>query len=385
MLLGRRLLVPLAAATAGADAENPELRRIQQDDRFFCETMESIPAQYYFPTDEEENWRRSQPKGARKYHRDVLAQSFQESSKKSVKRAKFTPSEQKTNEERQQETAAEETRQKKQQAKAAAAPVTAPLKANKNPSATSLDGLKERLALKIQAHREQRKADEKTGTKRKASAGAKIEPAPKKRKAGAAFNNKPGKKDADGDTSAAEKSSGAVQTSAADAAADAISYGSLLLADEKKPAEKKTRNGQGIRGIKNLLKKAEKNQQRMAELKQTAEGKAVVAAKQWDKAIKLAAGETVMDDPKLLRNKLKKKEKAKAKSSKEWKQRVAQTEISKKDKQKKRLANISGGRHAAADKRLEEKTKGRKGPRAGFEGKKGEGFLNGDDKKPKKK
>lgn len=64
MLLGRRLLAPLAA-----DAQDPALRRIQQDDRFFCETMESIPAQYYFPTDEEENWRRSQPKSARKYHR----------------------------------------------------------------------------------------------------------------------------------------------------------------------------------------------------------------------------------------------------------------------------------------------------------------------------
>lgn len=322
---------------------------------------------------------------------DVLAQSFQESSKKSMKRAKFTPSEQKTNEERQLETAAEESRQKKKQAKAAAAPVAAPLKANKNPSATSLDGLKERLALKIQAHREQRKADEKTGTKRKASAGAKIEPVPKKRKTGAAFNNKAGKKDAGSDVPDGKSST---VKPAATGAADAISYGSLLLADEKKPAEKKTRNGQGIRGIKNLLKKAERNQQRMAELKQTAEGKAVVEAKQWDKAIKLAAGETVMDDPKLLRNKLKKKEKAKAKSSKEWcgrscwrvaraelhrvptnhstvcvdvvvyhrKQRVAQTEISKKDKQKKRLANLSGGRHTVADKRLEEKTKGRKGP-----------------------
>lgn len=255
---------------------------------------------------------------------DVLAQNFQESSKKAVKRAKFTPSEQKTNEERQLETAAEEKRQKKKQAAAVAA--TKPLTADKNPSATSLDGLKERLALKIQAHREQRKADEKTGKKRKENAGAKIEPAPKKRKTGAAFNSKPGKKDADSSnsTATANEQSGAKQqnAAAADVSAESISYGSLLLADEKKPVEKKTRNGQGIRGIKNLLKKAEKNQQRMAELKKTEEGKAVVEAKQWDKAIKQAAGETVMDDPKLLRNKLKKKEKAKAKSSKDWCVRV---------------------------------------------------------------
>lgn len=67
MLLGRRLLVPLAAKSEGSDDQ--KLLKIQLNDRFFCETMESIPAQYYFPTDEEENWLKSQPKGNKKYHR----------------------------------------------------------------------------------------------------------------------------------------------------------------------------------------------------------------------------------------------------------------------------------------------------------------------------
>lgn len=49
-----------------------------------------------------------------------------------------------------------------------------------------------------------------------------------------------------------------------------------------------------------------------------------------------------MDDPKLLRAKLKKKEKAKAKSSKEWKERTAKLEVSKKERQKKKLANSLG-------------------------------------------
>lgn len=250
---------------------------------------------------------------------DVLAQNFQESSKKSIKRAKFTPSEQKTNEERQLESAEDDKRQKKQVH-------TRVMKAAKNPSATSLDGLKERLALKIQAHREQRKADEKTGKKRKENGAAKIEPAQKKRKTGtaslsSAFNNKTGKKDGEDATEATDAKSSSAEAAAAapvGVSVDSISYGSLLLADEKKPVEQKTRNGQGIRGIKNLLKKAERNQQRMDELKKTEEGKAVVEAKQWNSAIKQAAGELVMDDPKLLRNKLKKKEKQKAKSSKEW-------------------------------------------------------------------
>ena len=90
-----------------------------------------------------------------------------------------------------------------------------------------------------------------------------------------------------------------------------------MLSNEKKE-KKKTRNGRSIHGIQNLLKKAEANQARMEELKKTDEGRALVQAKGWDKAIKQAAGEKLMDDPKLLKNKLKKKLKQKEKSAKEW-------------------------------------------------------------------
>lgn len=84
MLLGRRLMAaPLvggekpAAAQKNRKAETPAadeadarlLRAVEQDDRFFCDAMENIPAQYYFPTDEEENWRKSAPKAAKKYHK----------------------------------------------------------------------------------------------------------------------------------------------------------------------------------------------------------------------------------------------------------------------------------------------------------------------------
>lgn len=243
----------------------------------------------------------------------MLAQKFQESSKKSVKRAKFTPSEQKTNEERQLDTAEEEKRQKQLEAQS-----TTEIG---KPNAVSLDGLKERLAVKIQAMREQRKADEKAGKKRNNTSNAK-EPASKKRKTGTttaatAVNNKKnaGKQDK---TTATTNGQAKGETGDVDISGASISYGSLMLADEKKVAVKKTRNGQSVRNIQNLLKKAERNQARMEELKQTDEGKALVQAKGWNKAIKQAAGEVVLDDPKLLRQKLKKKEKQKAKSSKEW-------------------------------------------------------------------
>lgn len=246
-----------------------------------------------------------------------MAQKFQESSKKSVKRAKFTPSEQKTNEERQLDTAEEEKHQKQLEAQ-----ITTEIG---KPNTVSLDGLKERLAVKIQAMREQRKADEKAGKKRNNTANAKAEPTSKKRKTGTAsvatvFNNK--KNSGKQDKATGVKLNGETSTAApggdVDISGSSISYGSLMLADEKKVAVKKTRNGQSVRNIQNLLKKAERNQARMEELKKTDEGKALVEAKGWSKAIKQAAGEIVLDDPKLLRQKLKKKEKQKAKSSKEW-------------------------------------------------------------------
>ncbi|CAI5728477.1 unnamed protein product [Peronospora destructor] len=85
-----------------------------------------------------------------------------------------------------------------------------------------------------------------------------------------------------------------------------------------------------------------------------------------------------MDDPKLLRAKLKKKEKAKARSLKDWKERMSKLEVSKEERQKKKVVNALGRGKKDAAKPAEKK--GRKGPRAGLEGKKSEVFLNADKK-----
>ncbi|KAE9027345.1 hypothetical protein PR003_g10620 [Phytophthora rubi] len=368
MLLGRTLL---QAAAQDVQTEDEALRTLQAHDRFFCDTMENIPAAFYFPTDAEANWKKSAPK---KYHKNVQALKQQEPTKKNLlKRAKFSPAAQQSNEERQKATATAE-QQEKQQAQ------VKPVKPSVATEEGGLEGLRARLAVKIQAMREQRKAEEKTGKKRPSRAEAVAEQrALKKRKTAA---NKSKAKAEKREKEAAAKAEGEAQDKEkAETTVDvaSISYGSLLLDDgTEKDNKPKTRHGQSVRGIQNLLKKAERNAQRLEELKKTEEGAEKAKAKGWDTALQQAAGKVVMDDPKLLRAKLKKKEKTKAKSTKEWKERTAKLEVSKKERQKKKLANSLGRGKKDADKPAEKK--GRKGPRAGFEGKKGEGFLNADKK-----
>ncbi|KAH7489182.1 hypothetical protein PRIC1_009911 [Phytophthora ramorum] len=367
MLLGRRLL-----QTTPQDAQDGDetLLALQAHDRFFCDTMENIPAAFYFPTDAEANWKKSAPK---KYHKNVQALKQQEPTKKNLlKRAKFSPASQQSNEERQQVTAAVEQQEKEQTN-------VKPVKPSAAKEEGGLDGLRARLAVKIQAMREQRKAEEKTGKKRPSRAEAAAEQrALKKRKTAASKSKAKADKREKEAAEKAESEAQAKEKAETTVDAASISYGSLLLDDGSAKDDKpKTRNGQGVRGIQNLLKKAERNAQRLEELKKTEEGSEKVKAKGWDTALQQAAGQVVMDDPKLLRAKLKKKEKSKAKSTKEWKERTAKLEVSKKERQKKKVAN-SLGRGKEAAKPAEKK--GRKGPRAGFEGKKGEGFLNADKK-----
>ncbi|KDO19263.1 hypothetical protein SPRG_15044 [Saprolegnia parasitica CBS 223.65] len=340
-------------------------------DRFFCNVMELIPSAQYFPTEPEDNFKQSMNK---KYHKGVKAQQIaaledaeDETTKPVAKRLKFNPKLQLTN----QETQLHE--KEKEAAKAEASDDEGEL--------TGLDGLRKRLARRLETMRAKRQTtkEHKVTKKDKAAPTPADADKTKKRKAPTGNQDKTGHKKT--------KASSAEETAAApvpDVSGDGISYGSLLLGQEKKE-EKKTRNGRSIHGIKNLLKKAETNKARMEELKKTEEGRAVVQAKGWEKALKQASGDKVMDDPKLLRNKLKKKLKQKEKSSKEWKQRVSTEKKGIKERAKTKASNARAGkkqlRSAAAEARAE-KIKASKpaGNRAGFEGKKGDAFLNAKKK-----
>ncbi|RHY20191.1 hypothetical protein DYB25_004236 [Aphanomyces astaci] len=304
-------------------------------DRFFCNVMELIPSAHYFPTEPEDNFKHSINK---KYHKNVKALSAAADvditdSKHVGKRLKFNPKLQLSNE-------ATQVHEKEKETKRVAATADDDDDDNvDDASLTGLDGLRKRLAKRIETMRVKRQSVKEHKTSKKEhtkDGGADKSAASKKRKPSTSQDKSQHKKakgnndDDDVPTTAtttlSSTSSNAESNAATDVATaktvdESISYGSLLVGHEKKE-EAKTRNGRGLANIQNLLKKAEAKKARMEELKKTEEGRAVVAAKGWEKALKQAQGDKVMDDPKLLRNKLKKKLKQKDKSSKEWYERI---------------------------------------------------------------
>lgn len=197
---------------------------------------------------------------------------------------------------------------------------TSSLLKQEQPRAKNIQELKERLNAKIQSLQQARNTNDKTNTPRVKKVSQRDE-----KRSVSSIRSKSGvmvlEKESVNDVENSDTNVGSIEV-----AGDVpeLSYGNLLIETENVTAgQKRTRNGQAIRGIKGLLKKAERNEKRMQELKKTETGKEIVESKQWEKAIAQAGGAKCLDDPKLLRRKLKKKEKQKVASGKQWKQRLA--------------------------------------------------------------
>jgi DNA excision repair protein ERCC-4 len=140
------------------------------------------------------------------------------------------------------------------------------------------------------------------------------------------------------------------------------------------------------KNLQKMLADAEAKQQRLEELKQSQkeEDKQKASKIEWSDAIKEAAGDRVKDDPVKLKKALKRQVAKKAKSAKAWKSRMDQTQQKIDERQKIRQHNLTkrkqGGATGAnlSKKRIipdDDKTPGKRGGRAGFEGRKQE-FLN---------
>eukprot|EP00198_Chlamydomonas_reinhardtii_P012362 XP_001701699.1 predicted protein [Chlamydomonas reinhardtii] len=122
-----------------------------------------------------------------------------------------------------------------------------------------------------------------------------------------------------------------------------------------------------------LLKKAEQQRAELEALAGTEEGKAKAQQAAFKAALARAAGEKVLDDPKLLRRTLKREAKKREKSGKAWQERRDQQQEAVQARQAKRTDNLAARRQTKADNKKAKREK--KLLRPGFEGRK-EGFVN---------
>merc|ERR1712025_752147 len=99
-----------------------------------------------------------------------------------------------------------------------------------------------------------------------------------------------------------------------------------------------------------LLEIAEKKQEKVEQLKKSedTEAKEMLSAMAWGNALQKAEGVKLKDDPKLLRNSIKRREKQKEKSKKTWDDRLETVAKQQAEKQKKRKQNLmdrKAGKH----------------------------------------
>jgi hypothetical protein len=113
-------------------------------------------------------------------------------------------------------------------------------------------------------------------------------------------------------------------------------------------------NTKSVFNIKKLIKKAQDGQARMNELKALGETEKVDEIL-WDKVQRKASGQKILDDPKLLKKKLKRLERQKEKSKEERKKRFHDQERSKDARQETRDTNIAERKKAKLDRKIASK------------------------------
>ncbi|XP_058097919.1 uncharacterized protein LOC131242946 [Magnolia sinica] len=114
---------------------------------------------------------------------------------------------------------------------------------------------------------------------------------------------------------------------------------------------------------------------RLEEAKKDPEKGEVISKKHsWQAAVSRAAGVKVHDDPRILKQSIKKEKKRKEKNAEKWKERMESRDKARAEKQQTRSENILGRIREKKARRIAKREK--KLMRPGFEGRK-EGFING--------
>jgi len=207
----------------------------------------------------------------------------------------------------------------------------------------SQDQLKQRLAERIQQLRGSRKAP--SNKKRL------MTPAEKRKKA-----RELAAKKSKGDALPVQGSKGENASSEGDssAAASAPVFSKFDFSTAKRVGQGQEKKKGGSNNPMQLLAKVQADKEKLDRLKaeDPEKAKAKQEKEQWKAAMLRAEGVKIKDDPKLLKKAIKRKETQKAKTKKDWGERLEIVDKFKVDKQKKRRTQLKDRAQAKVDKKI---------------------------------
>ncbi|XP_059297749.1 ribosomal RNA-processing protein 14-C-like [Lycium ferocissimum] len=306
-----------------------DLKSLICDHRLFFDKL--IPPRFYLPKDEPDTWYRGLPKAARA--------SLKKQSKENLKKARRNRLDP---EKKEQSSTLQQSLQNKQTTDdvddhVESNPINLEDNPNPNPnndndnSSVTYEELRQRLRRKIQMLRGNRGDGESLDSKRNEKDGFLAKSEGKKKKRGEDEDN--------------------------------IEFGKVKIGDDDDKKKKKKKKVSKAKELERLKRLEEREDRTLAD------------KEAWKAAEKKAMGVKVYDNPKLLKESMKKEKKRKEKSSQKWKERMETTDKLKNERQQKRRDNIAG---KAKEKKMRKIAKREKKlMRPGFEGRK-EGYITQD-------
>jgi len=355
----------------GLEVSADTTSRVKAHAEFFDSLVNRIPAKFYAPAQSNPEWQKYEHRQS-----DKVRQSEVREAARQAKRAKLDPENAKSTEEMIEVRATEddddededededEGDEEEEEAeilddddqasrKRKIRPVSHAVPTAWNLEKEAPADLQGRLKRKIEEAREKRKAEERTKAVKSAKEW-------RNKKVGADKKDRGRKKElaAQGSKMEGEEANGN------EAKLDTDSVNLDLL-----NSRVVTGKGERKRGV-SMKKKLEK----AVAVQGVLEEKGEKAARHvWSSAERRAAGEKVLDDPKLLKKAMKLQEKKRKKGAEAWEKRTAQEKETVKAKQDKRSGNLKARKDAKTERRIAKRQK--KMLRPGFEGRK-EGMIN---------
>ncbi|KAK4347698.1 hypothetical protein RND71_034037 [Anisodus tanguticus] len=317
---------------------------------FFDNLIDLIPPRFYLPKDEPDTWYRGLPKAAKA--------SLKKQSKDNLKLARRNRLDPEKKDQSSTLGLLEQSLKTKQNAENSveedhieSKPINLEENDNPNPNpnndnaSVTYEELRQRLRRKIEMLRGNRGDGEGLESNRARKRSEKDETLSK-------FEGKKRKRGEQGEEGQEDTS-----------VEKEIEFGKVKLGDDDdKKKKKKVSKAKELERLK-----------RLEEVKR--ENRTLADKEAWKAAANKAMGVKVYDNPKLLKESMKKEKRRKEKSSEKWKERMETTEKLQKERQQKRRDNIAG---KAKEKKMRKIAKREKKlMRPGFEGRK-EGYITQD-------